>query len=308
MSTGRTESGVVQKKSGNGVRAEQHTLSDKDFRFLCKTVYEVTGIVLDERKRQMVYRRIMRRCRLLKLESFSAYCQLLKTDSEGELPNFINAITTNLTSFFREKHHFDYLRDHFIPQHLQEYGQSKRLRIWSAACSTGEEPYSLAVTLMEAMGRRVKEWDARILATDLDTEVLASARAGVYKYERISDLSLDVKKSWFSRGKGEYREQVKVDPRLQQLITFKQLNLLDAWPLHGPFDVIMCRNVLIYFDKETQHQLVSGFCELLRPGGLLFLGHSESLARSDEDLSIVGRTIFRKADVGEQRCSLGSER
>ena len=275
-------------------RLEQHTLSSKQFKFICRLVYEATGIVLDERKREMVYRRLMRRTRDLKIASFSEYCSLLESGCDNELPKFINSITTNLTSFFRENHHFEHLKNHFIPEHIKKHGHSQKLRVWSAACSTGEEPYSLAITLYEALGPLISTWDTKILATDLDTDVLATGMNGIYKADRIKDIDDNYKKHWFKRGSGENSQLVKVHPRLAKLITFKQLNLLDPWPMKGPFDIIMCRNVLIYFDRATQKNLIDRYYDLLRPGGLLILGHSESLAK-DENLFIVeGRTIFRK--------------
>lgn len=275
-------------------RSDEHQLSDRDFKFICKLVYNSTGIVLGDHKRVMVYRRLMRRTRELKVQTFSDYCRLLENEDSDELPNFINAITTNLTSFFRESHHFDYLRNTFLPEHMQQFSGSRRLRIWSAACSTGEEPYSLAITLCEAMGAQLSQWDAKILATDLDTNVLETAKAGIYKYERIEGLSKTVQKRWFKRGKQERQDLVKVDRYLPELITFKQLNLLHQWPVRGPFDVIMCRNVLIYFDRRTQESLVERFSELLRPGGLLILGHSESVAKGFSEFEMLGRTIFSK--------------
>jgi chemotaxis protein methyltransferase CheR len=275
-------------------RAAEHQLSDKEFRFITELVYKNTGIVLDERKREMLYRRLMRRTRDLKLASFGDYCALLEQTDSKELPNFINAITTNLTSFFRENHHFEFLKTHFLPEHIKRFGNSKRLRIWSAACSTGEEPYSLAITLQEAMGSLLNSWDVKILATDLDTDVLAKGKAGVYKQERIESIPPAAKKRWFKKGTGGNSDLVKVDPKLGAMITFKPLNLLEPWPMRGPFDVIMCRNVLIYFDKPTQRSLVQRYYELLRPGGLLILGHSESLAKNESRFEIKGRTVFEK--------------
>lgn len=276
----------------NPGRADEHQLSDRDFKFICKLVYDQTGIVLGEHKRVMVYRRLMRRTRELKIASFADYCRLLENVESGELPNFINAITTNLTSFFRESHHFDYLREHFLPEHMRTHSASRRLRIWSAGCSTGEEPYSLAITVSEAMGGTLANWDAKILATDLDTNVLDTAKQGVYKYERIEGLPKAIQRRWFRRGKSEKADLVKVDPSLPALITFKQLNLLHDWPVRGPFDVIMCRNVLIYFDRQTQASLVQRYSSLLRPGGLLILGHSESVAKGFSEFQMIGRTIF----------------
>ena len=285
---------MMSGKSFNVERAEAHQLSDRDFRFICQLVYDNTGIVLDERKRVMVYRRLMRRTRDLSISSFTDYCRMLGEESAGELPYLINAITTNLTSFFREAHHFDYLRDIFLPQHMQLFSSSRRLRIWSAGCSTGEEPYSIAMTLLESMGGALSGWDAKILATDLDSDVLETARSGIYQAERVKGLSTALCKRCFKRGTGSNSELLRVNPAVRQLITFKQLNLLQSWPMRGPFDVIMCRNVLIYFDRETQHALVERFSDLLRPGGLLMLGHSESIAKGFDEFEMLGRTLFCK--------------
>lgn len=281
---------VTAKKTATS----SHSLSTEEFTFICKLVYDTTGIVVDERKQEMVYRRLMRRTRDLRIATFSEYCELLASPNSSELPDFINTITTNLTSFFREKHHFDYLEETFIPQHQREFPSTRQLRIWSAACSTGEEPYSLAITLQNAMAASLKDWDIRILATDLDTNVLQSASGGVYKTERIKDLDKQLCQRWFKRGTGGNSETVKVSEQLRKMITFKQLNLLQQWPVSGPFDVIMCRNVLIYFDNGTQKSLVKIFKKLLRPGGLLILGHSESIAKSFADLELKGHTIFEE--------------
>jgi len=274
--------------------SDQYSLSNDEFKFLCTLVYDTTGIVLDERKKEMVYRRLMRRTRALKIPSFSEYCTLLAAHDSSELPEFINTITTNLTSFFREKHHFEYLEQTFLPQHQREFASSRQLRIWSSACSTGEEAYSLAISLQSTMAEALRDWDARILATDLDSNVLATASAGIYKAERIKDLDPQLCKKWFKRGIGSNSEFVKTHPQLKELITFKQLNLLHEWPVNGPFDIIMCRNVLIYFDKATQKNLVERFNQLLRPGGLLILGHSESIGKSFANLELKGHTIFEK--------------
>lgn len=274
-------------------QASASSLSDNDFRFICNLVYEHSGIVLGEHKREMLYRRIMRRTRELRVASFTDYCRLLKKSADEELPNFINAVTTNLTGFFRESHHFDYLKQRFIPMHLQEASE-KRLRIWSAACSTGEEPYSIAISLYEAMGDTIRDWDVRVLATDIDSNVLASARSGIYKKAGVQNLPVEQRKRWFRKGSGEREELVKIDPGLQDYIVFKQLNLLHEWPMKKHFDVIFCRNVLIYFDRDTQQRIIGKFLETLRPGGILFLGHSESLGAFQSHFELQGRTIFRK--------------
>ncbi len=275
-------------------RPAEYSLSNDQFKFICDKVYDTTGIVLDERKREMVYRRLMRRTRELGLPSFDDYCQLLHGNSEAELPYFTNAITTNLTSFFRESHHFDYLTEKFLPRHIEKYHHTYRLRIWSAACSTGEEAYSLAITLLDSQPDLSSNWDVKILATDLDTDDLAKARAGIYHYDRIESLPKPMIKKWFQKGSGSHLDQVRVSPNLAKLIAFKQLNLLHQWPMQGPFDVIVCRNVLIYFDRPTQDKLIKRFHQILRPGGLLMLGHSESLSKSQTEFKLIGRTIFEK--------------
>ncbi len=274
-------------------RSEEHSLSDKQFKKLCDLVYDSTGIVLAEGKRQMVYRRLMRRIRELQLKTFPEYYALLENNDDTEWPNFLNAITTNFTSFFRENHHFEYLKSDFLPKHCREFGR-ERLRVWSTASSTGEEPYSLAITLRDFYGHGVADTDCRILATDLDTNVLETARAGIYEADRIEGLPEAVKRKNFKQRVVDGKALVKVDQELQQLIAFKQLNLMHDWPMRGPFDVIMCRNVMIYFDKPTQAKLLKKFMRLLRPSGVLMLGHSESIAKDFSQLKSDGKTTYIK--------------
>lgn len=275
-------------------RDNKQKLSDTDFNFVCSYIYEKSGIVLSDSKREMVYRRFTRIIRERQLDSFSDYCQLLKLNPDEEQNYFINAITTNLTSFFREQHHFDYLTEHELPRLLKE--GNKRLRIWSSASSTGEEPYSIAITLIESMKTALKTWDVKVLATDIDSNVLATGKEGVYDYKRIEDIPEKLKKKYFSRGMGANESNVRVLSDLQKLITFKELNLMNDWPMKGPFDVIFCRNVIIYFDKKTQLELFERYHQLLAPNGLLILGHSENLGGYQQHFQNVGRTIFRKLD------------
>ncbi len=280
-------------------RESSFRLTDKEFQFLCQFVYQVAGIVLNDSKREMVYRRLTRIIRERKLSSFSEYCQILKDNTEREKDYFINAITTNLTSFFREQHHFEYLMATELPRLLDKNKVSKRIRIWSSASSTGEEPYSIATTVHEACKNYLSSWDIKILATDIDSDVLAKGKAGVYDERRIEDIPEKYKKEYFSKGIGENASKVKVDNRLKNLLTFKQLNLLHEWPMKGPFDIIFCRNVIIYFDKPTQQDLFERYYELLAPGGLLILGHSENLGNYQKYFENVGRTIFRKPALGQ---------
>ena len=242
----------------------------------------------------MVYRRVSGRLRELAIGSFKEYCEYLRTCDQAELEQFTNAVTTNLTSFFREQHHFDYLVASVFPEIVEQKGSgNRRLRIWSAGCSTGEEPYSIAITLKESFPD-LQRWNARILATDLDSNVLATSRAGIYANERVEKLPRARLNRWFLKGRGENKQVVKIRPELQELITFKQLNLMQNWPMCGRFDVIFCRNVIIYFDKATQKVLIDRYADLLEDGGHLFLGHSESLFKVSDRFSLIGKTIYRK--------------
>jgi len=285
-----------QKSDDN--RDQSMRLTDGDFKFICEFVYENTGIVLNDSKREMLYRRLTRIVRERKLNTFGDYCQLLRDQGDQEKDFFINAITTNLTSFFRENHHFEYLTNEEIPTLIKnkvtDAKGKKRLRIWSSASSTGEEPYSIAITLLEAMKNDLAMWDMKILATDIDSNVLAKGKAGIYDINRIEEISQNIKQTYFFQGCGSSNQSVKVHDKLKKIITFKQLNLLHDWPMKGPFDVIFCRNVIIYFDKKTQQELFERYYEMLAPGGLLFLGHSENLGNYQKYFTNVGRTIFRK--------------
>jgi len=278
------------------IRDKAFELSKDNLNFLCQYVYDVAGIVLNTSKKEMLYRRLTRIIRERKITTFTEYCDLLKAEPAKEKDYFINAITTNLTSFFREQHHFDYMAQHELPKLIKNsLTNHKRLRIWSSASSTGEEPYSIAITLLETMKDSVGQWDAKILATDIDSNVLAAGKNGIYDNRRIEDIPKKFKDKYFHKGVGTNKNKVKVDEKLQNLITFKQLNLLHDWPMKGPFDIIFCRNVIIYFDKTTQQELFARYYEMLTPGGLLFLGHSENLGQYQAHFENVGRTIFRKS-------------
>ena len=266
-----------------------------DFRFIRDLVEERTGIMLSENKRDLVYGRLSRRLRELSITSFREYCDILQSGHDEEMVNFVNAITTNLTSFFRENHHFDFLSKTLLPNLINEKirtNSERRLRIWSAGCSTGEEPYSIAMVVKEALGDR--EWDAKILATDLDTKVLAKAKSGIYDHSRVEGLTKDRMRKWVKKGSGENEGKVRMSPRLQDLITFKQLNLMNEWPMTGPFDFIFCRNVVIYFNKETQQVLFDRYAELLDQNGHLFLGHSETMFQKTDRYKLIGKTIYQK--------------
>jgi chemotaxis protein methyltransferase CheR len=271
----------------------EFALTDRDFAYIKSVVVERTGIALSDSKRDMVYGRLARRLRRLGLPDFKSYGDLLRSGDEDELRECINALTTNLTSFFREPHHFTYLGGKVIPQLVRAKAAARRIRIWSAGCSTGEEPYSIAITLRESMPD-LDRWDVKILATDLDSNVVAKAAAGVYTQERIKGMEAARVKKWFRAGEGEREGLVKVSETLRTMITFRALNLIDEWPMRGAFDVIFCRNVVIYFEKSTQRILFDRMADMLVPDGHLFIGHSESLFKVTERFAGLGNTIYRR--------------
>jgi chemotaxis protein methyltransferase CheR len=266
-------------------------LSEPEFDRIRELVREHTGIALADTKRQLVYGRLARRLRALKLSSFSDYIGLLERDESAELEEFINAVTTNLTSFFREPHHFEFLGKEMLPEVVKRDVGGRRLRIWCCATSTGEEPYSIAMVLREAQAM-LAGWDVKLLATDLDSNVLGHAKWGVYTRDRFESMSARRVASFFEQVSGE--DRLSAADQLRDLITFKQLNLMHEWPMKGPFDAIFCRNVIIYFDKDTQRALFERMAGLQRPGDFLFLGHSESLYRISERYELIGRTIYRR--------------
>lgn len=268
-------------------------LSERDFHFLSEFVGTHTGIKLSDGKRELVYGRLARRLRQLGLGSFTEYCDLLRRDDGDELMQLVNAITTNLTSFFRERHHFDYLGRTVVPALLKANAATRRLRIWSAGCSTGAEPYSLAITLREALGD-LRGWDVRILASDIDTHVLQTAAAGVYNDKDVSELPPALLRRWFLRGKEANAGRVRAKDALREMIDFRRVNLIEPWTVPGPFDAVFCRNVVIYFDKPTQKQLFDRFADAIVPQGHLFIGHSESLFKISDRFELIGQTIYRR--------------
>ncbi|MEK6747967.1 MAG: protein-glutamate O-methyltransferase [Pseudomonadota bacterium] len=274
------------------LREREFVFTDKDFFTIQDLVKKHSGIVLSDAKRNMVYSRLSRRLRQLNLTEFSSYIDMLSDPSGHEMVNFINAITTNLTSFFREMHHFEYLAETVLPE-LMRNNPARRIRIWSAGCSTGEEPYSIAITLQRAIPK-IETWDIKILATDLDTNVLTRAKNGVYDAERIADVASDVKQKYFLHGGDTNPGKVRVNSEVRELVTFNQLNLMNGWPMKGPFDVIFCRNVVIYFDKPTQKVLFERYADLLVKGGHLFIGHSESLFKVTNRFKLIGNTIYQR--------------
>jgi len=274
-------------------KAREFEFTEEIFDKIRQLVKLHTGIVLADGKQDMVYGRLTRRLRALDLPNFESYLSMIEQEDEEELIQLVNAITTNLTSFFREEHHFGYLKSAIFPSLLEKNAATRRIRIWSAGCSTGEEPYSIAMTVREFFSD-YPGWDVKIIATDLDSNVVAKAETGVYDKARVDGVSLEYKQRWMKRGKGEYSEQVKMKKELQELITFKQLNLLHEWPIKGPIDIIFCRNVVIYFDKDTQRTLFGRYADVLADDGHLFIGHSENMFNVCDRFESLGHTIYQR--------------
>ncbi|MGQ7249172.1 CheR family methyltransferase [Halomonas sp. V046] len=283
-------------------------LTERDFSRIRELIYQRAGIVLAEHKREMVYSRLAKRLRHHGLSRFSEYLERLERSPEAkEWQAFTNALTTNLTAFFREAHHFPLLAEH-VRQHAEGRPggalsgalpganggplNGSRIRVWSSAASTGEEPYSIAMTLEEALGPNRYE----VVATDIDTEALAKARAGVYAIDQIAKLDEAKARRHFLRGKGRQEGLARIRPELAANVTFSALNLLaPSWAVQGPFDAIFCRNVMIYFDRPTQKRILERFAPLLKPDGLLFAGHSENFSSLCEAFQLRGQTVYRLA-------------
>lgn len=270
---------------GSG-RDREFVFTEKDFERVCRLIYEHAGISLKSSKQDMVYSRLARRLRANGINNFRDYLVLLESDNKVEWEAFVNSLTTNLTSFFREPHHFPMLAEHAVKQKGRH-----PLSLWCSAASTGEEPYSMAMTMVDAFGSFTPP--VSIVATDVDTNVLAKAEAGVYPVERVEKLAAGVVKRFFLKGTGAQSGFVRVRPELRAMITFRQLNLLsNSWPIRGPLDAIFCRNVMIYFDKETQLKILQRFAPLLQPDGLLFAGHSENFHNAAHLFQLRGKTVY----------------
>jgi chemotaxis protein methyltransferase CheR len=265
--------------------SKEFNFTTSDFERVRAMIYKKAGIALADSKQEMVYSRLARRLRATGIDSFARYLDDLESGRLGEeWESFTNALTTNLTSFFREAHHFP-----LLAEHVKKINGP--VTIWCSAASTGEEPYSIAMTMCEAYGTMTPP--VQIIATDIDTNVLATGERGVYSIDRLDKMDPARAKKFFLRGKGEQSGMVRVRQELNKLITFKQLNLLaDQWPISGQFDVIFCRNVMIYFDKATQRKILARFVPLMKPDALLFAGHSENFLYVSESLRLRGKTVY----------------
>ena len=271
--------------------------TESDFNYLSDLVKARAGINLSSAKQELVYGRLSKRLRSLNFSTFKQYCAFLEQGDEEELTHFINAITTNVTSFFRENHHFEFIAKFFLNELIEKkfYNTQHQIRIWSAGCSSGEEAYSIAMSLRENIPE-IDRWDIKILATDLDSSIVEKAQLGVYELERIKDISPARQKRWFCPGRGSNIGTVSISNEIKNMVTFKTLNLTEAWPMNGLFDAIFCRNVTIYFDKPTRTTVVDRFADMMKIGGYFFMGHSESLVGCSKKFKLVGRTIYRKVN------------
>ena len=267
---------------------KEFLFTQAEFEHIRTLLYQHSGIKLNDSKKDMVYSRLGRRLRATGMKSFQEYLELVEQDEGDEWEAFINSLTTNLTAFFREPHHFPLLKEHVLSL------RKKPLRLWCSAASTGEEPYTMAMTMIDAFGSYKPP--VEIIATDIDTNVLTKARAGIYSLERVEKLPPETLKRFFLKGTGKNNGFVQVRKEVRDLISFRTLNLLDEqWPINGTFDVIFCRNVMIYFDKDTQYKILKRFAPMLESHGLLFAGHSESLHHAADFFKLRGNTIYELA-------------
>jgi chemotaxis protein methyltransferase CheR len=270
--------------------AREFEMSKQNLTAISEVIYKYSGIVLKDIKEDMVYNRVSRRVRKTGCRGFDDYLAMALQQESDEFTHFVNAITTNYTSFFREPHHFHFIKNTTIPE-WKSNTHRKKLRIWSAGSSTGEEAYSIAMTLN---GQIPNAWDTKILATDLDTNVVAQGESGIYSQGRVSDLNPTLVSKYFDKIVSGEKDCVQVKKYLRDMTFFKQLNLLQSWPMSGQFEMIFCRNVVIYFDKPTQKVLFDRFADLLSLGGYLIIGHSESMYNLSERFTSIGNTVYRK--------------
>jgi chemotaxis protein methyltransferase CheR len=276
------------------VEQSEYAFTDRDYRRIAAMIRADAGIDLREEKSALVYSRLVKRLRALRLKSFEDYCNLVEANTGGdERVEMLSALTTNVTNFFRERHHFEHLRQDVLPPLIASARAGGRLRIWSAGCSTGQEPYSIALSLL-SLEPQVHRLDVKILATDIDPRVVEAGRGGVYSEAALAEVSPALRQRYFTRGVGAERESFSVADQMRALVAFRVLNLNADWPMGGQFAVIFCRNVVIYFDEQVQRSLWSKFATKLAPGGWLYIGHSERVSGPAGDrLRAAGTTTYQ---------------
>ncbi|MBN2513237.1 MAG: protein-glutamate O-methyltransferase [Sedimentisphaerales bacterium] len=280
---------------GLSVLQDNIILTDQEFEQISALVYEHCGIDLHDGKKELVRSRLGKLLRQKEFSSFADYYKYVLSDSsKSALTELTDAISTNLTSFFRESQHFDFVSQTLLPELIgRKTGASRKIRCWSAGCSSGEEPYTIAITLLENLPQ-AGDWDIKILATDISSRVLQRASDGIYDAERVEPVPPAAKNRYLSKVRHNGQQMFQVSSALKKMIIFKYLNLMEPWPFRGPMDFIFCRNVMIYFDKPTQQKLVNRYWEVLDRGGYLFTGHSESLTGITHKFRYVQPTIYRK--------------
>jgi chemotaxis protein methyltransferase CheR len=269
----------------------EFAFTEADFRKIAAMVHGEAGIVLTEGKANLVYSRLAKRLRSIGLRSFREYCELIESrDGKGERQAMIAAMTTNVTRFFREPHHFDYIRTKVLPQLVAKAKSGGRVRLWSAACSSGEEAYSMALTLLDVMPDATN-YDVLLLATDIDADVLEKGKQAVYPASALAGIPVAYRARWLDKDKRG--ERFRIGAAARALVRFNELNLLGAWPMQGRFDVVLCRNVMIYFDDETQNRIWTRFAHVMQPGGTLCVGHSERISSVLKPFELVAQTTYR---------------
>lgn len=289
-----------ERRDGEGL---EFTMTEADFTAIARILHEDAGILLSSSKSSLVYSRLAKRLRALGLASFKDYCAYVAGASGmGERMTMLAALTTNVTHFFREAHHFDHLKTQLLPPLLAEARRGGRVRIWSAGCSNGHEPYSIALTILSLMPDAA-EYDIKVLASDIDPNVVAFGRAGIYDEAALEPVPRELRRRWFSpvAGEGGAKPSSEVAEEMRALVAFRELNLIGDWPMRGTFQAIFCRNVTIYFDPPTREKIWYRFCRYLEPGGWLYVGHSERLAGpATPYLAFAGTTAYRRLE-GEVR-------
>jgi chemotaxis protein methyltransferase CheR len=280
----------TRKGLPSGMVEGEFPFTTDDFNKIAQILHSHAGIALAEGKAALVYSRLAKRLRSLGLRSFREYCALVEDSNQvDERQAMMAALTTNVTRYFREPHHFDHLRDHVLPPLVERAKRGGRIRLWSAACSNGQEPYSMAITLLSALPDAAN-LDVKILATDIDPNMIAEGKAGIYREDAVAPVPLDLRRRWFKKAGPDRWE---VADELRALVAFRELNLIGDWPMKGKFDAIFCRNVVIYFDEPTQERIWSRFAPMLEPGGTLYIGHSERVTGPAADIfQTVGLTTY----------------
>jgi len=287
MAPVHAKTGASSDAGGAGMQGREFVWTDADFDRVQTLIYQRAGISLHDGKHAMVYSRLSRRLRDTGHQSFKDYLGWLETNDGPEWQEFINALTTNLTSFFREQHHFE-----ILASHLKSKPPGTAWRVWCNAASTGEEPYSIVMTAMESLDSKAK---FALTASDIDSKVLASAAQGVYRLEGLKGVNEERLQRFFLRGKGANEGMVRAKPELQRMIQFISVNLIrDDWPFREPFDVVFCRNVMIYFDAPTQRKVLERIHRVMVPGGLLFVGHAENFSESRDLFVLRGKTVYER--------------